>query len=110
MWQALTRTEQIASIIEESMSRPCLVFKHSTRCQISHIAKARLDDSIQILANNYSCYYLDLLSYRAVSDHIASTFHEHHESPQVLVIKNGEVVYVASHLDIRAGELLEEWS
>jgi len=42
-------------------------------------------------------YYLDLLSYRSVSNEVGIKFQVIHQSPQLLVIKNGVVVASASH-------------
>jgi len=53
-------------------------------------------------------YYLDLLSYRDLSAEIAETFHVHHESPQVLLIRNGECVYDESHIAISMDEIKEQ--
>lgn len=84
-----------------------MIFKHSTRCNISEIAKFRLEDDWDFSANEIEAYYLDLLAFRAVSQHVSETFSVHHESPQVLLISQGECVYDASHLDISVGELKE---
>lgn len=87
-----------------------MIFKHSTRCNISEIAKFRLEDDWDFSANEIEAYYLDLLSFRPVSQHVSETFSVYHESPQVLLISQGECVYDASHLDISVGELKEALS
>lgn len=101
-WKNLTSIEQFQDLVEESSFHPIAIFKHSTRCSISDAAKSRLerqwDDS---KAPNTSVYYLDLLNYRAISNAIAETFHVEHQSPQVIVIKNGKPVYDASHMNIQ---------
>jgi bacillithiol system protein YtxJ len=105
-WNILNSIEEVEKIKDRSYETPCLIFKHSTTCSISHLAKSRLErdwffDELIIP------YYLDLKNYRAVSNHIADTFDVYHESPQVLLIRNGECSYDASHLDITAQELNE---
>jgi bacillithiol system protein YtxJ len=45
-------------------------------------------------------YFLDLLNYREISNEIASRFDIHHESPQVVVLKDGKAVHSASHNEI----------
>ena len=102
-WIPLTGAEQPEEIRRNSFHGFQVIFKHSTRCSISHMAKSRLDNSA--LPAHIPCYYLDLLSYRAISDKIAEMFSVHHESPQVLIIKDGECVYEESHSGIRAEEI-----
>ncbi|MFN7326960.1 MAG: bacillithiol system redox-active protein YtxJ [Chitinophagales bacterium] len=106
-WIPLTKEEQIAELVERSKQVPCLVFKHSTRCSISSIAKHRLEDDWSFTPEEIVPYYLDLISYRPLSSKIAEDFQVHHESPQVLLIVDGECIYDASHLDISVAELKE---
>ncbi|MDQ3290391.1 MAG: bacillithiol system redox-active protein YtxJ, partial [Bacteroidota bacterium] len=90
-WNALTSGEQLESIKAESEQQPVIIFKHSTSCSISATAKSRLERQWDDAGlENVKPYYLDLLSYRSVSNQIASTFDVRHESPQLLLIRNGE--------------------
>jgi bacillithiol system protein YtxJ len=107
-WLALTTTNQLNEIEARSQQVPCLIFKHSTTCNISSIAKYRLEDDWSFDSSQIEPYYLDLLNYRPVSAAIADQFQVHHESPQVLLIVKGECVYDASHLDITVAELQEQ--
>lgn len=105
-WNSLTSAEQINKIKEESEQQPIVIFKHSTSCSISATAKNRLErqwDSAGL--ENVKPYYLDLLSYRSVSNQIASTFEVRHESPQLLLIRNGECTSDWSHMGIRLEEV-----
>lgn len=105
-WIPLTSEEQIVSIKNASFSRPQVIFKHSTRCSTSSMVLNRLDRSDAPAAIDF--YFLDLLSYRSVSSHIAELFSVHHESPQVLVIKNGECIYDESHMAISIDDITEQ--
>ncbi len=106
-WIPLTSVAEVEALKKRSHDLPCLIFKHSTSCNISAIAKFRLDDDWDFAADEIEAYYLDLLKFRPVSHHIAETFSVHHESPQVLLIAHGDCVYDASHLDISVEELKE---
>jgi bacillithiol system protein YtxJ len=106
-WIPLTAPEQLQSIVERSQRVPCLIFKHSTRCSISAMAKYRLEDDWNFAPDELEAYYLDLLAYRPISALIAETFQVHHESPQALLIAQGECIHDASHLDITVTELRE---
>ena len=104
-WNSLTSEGQLVDIIKQSNTIPCLIFKHSTRCNISSMAKVRLEKGWDFDANDMKPFYLDLISFRNVSEAIAEKFGIYHESPQVLLIRNGECTYDASHLDISVEEL-----
>jgi len=99
-WINLRSEEQISEIIEKSKSKPCLIFKHSSRCSISSVAKHRVERQWDFDQEEVAPYYLDLINYRSVSNEISSTFGVRHESPQVLLIQNGQCVFNTSHLDI----------
>jgi bacillithiol system protein YtxJ len=106
-WNTINSIEDIAQIKQRSMEQPCLIFKHSTTCSISLMAKSRLEMAWDFTPETLEAYYLDLKTYRSVSNHIAETFEVHHESPQALLIVNGECIYDCSHLDITVAELHE---
>lgn len=97
-------------MIERSHTVPCLILKHSTSCNISAIAKYRLDDDWDFDKDVLEPYYLDLLRFRPLSAFIAERFDVYHESPQMLLIVDGECVYDASHLDIRIEELKDAFA
>jgi len=100
-WIELTSETQLDTIQKESQSQPVIIFKHSTRCSISRAALDRLERNWKETdVPHVKSYFLDLISYREISNKIASTFHVEHESPQVLLIKNGEAVYDKSHFEI----------
>jgi bacillithiol system protein YtxJ len=104
-WIPLESEPQLATIIEGSAGQTALIFKHSTRCNISSMAKSRLEKAWHFTADEITPYYLDLIEYRNISSSIAEKLGVYHESPQVLLIKNGECIYDASHLDISVTEL-----
>jgi len=106
-WIPLESVNQINKIIERSKNIPCVIFKHSTSCSISSMAKFRLEGDWDFSNNDIEPYYLDLIAHRDVSNQLAETFSVHHESPQILLIKNGECTYDSSHLDITVNELKE---
>jgi len=104
-WIHLTDEEQLKQIVTRSQNRPQVIFKHSTRCSISSVALQRLQKIDQPADIDF--YFLDLLSYRGLSNKISETFKVYHESPQVLVIKDGDCIYDESHLSISMNEIVE---
>ncbi len=105
-WLPLTSLEQLDTIKEQSFTKPIVLFKHSTRCSISDMAKGRLDRSPD--NTNADFYYLDLIAHRDISSEIAERFKVNHESPQILLILNGECTYAESHMGIRMEEIEEQ--
>jgi bacillithiol system protein YtxJ len=105
-WNELTEESQLAEIKEQSHTRPVLIFKHSTRCSISTMAKSRLERAIT--PEHVAFYYLDLIRYRTLSNLLAEVFGVHHESPQVLMIRGGACIYDESHNGISMDEIVEQ--
>ncbi|GAO44270.1 bacillithiol system redox-active protein YtxJ [Flavihumibacter petaseus] len=104
-WIDLTASTQLGEIKARSFQQPQVIFKHSTRCSISSMAKSRLERSTPPEGADF--YYLDLIRYREVSNETAETFRVWHESPQVIVLRNGEVLYDESHSGINMDEIAE---
>jgi bacillithiol system protein YtxJ len=107
-WIQLDSDHQIEQILMASLDHPQVIFKHSTRCSISVMAKSRLDRAG--LPVHVPFYYLDLLRHRPISDKIAEVLSIQHESPQILVIKNGKCVYSETHSGIHMYDIIENAS
>lgn len=101
-WERLTSVDQLKMAIEGSSEKPILLFKHSTRCNISAMALNGFVRNWSGTPEEIDIYYLDLLNYREVSNAIAQQTGVIHQSPQVIVLKNNEVVYAATHSSIDA--------
>ena len=105
-WKILTAENQLDEIKQRSQETPQVIFKHSTRCATSSVAKSRLERAAT--PEKVDFYYLDLIKYRSISNKIESEFMVYHESPQVLLIKKGECVYDESHSGISMNEIEEQ--
>jgi bacillithiol system protein YtxJ len=104
----LTHIDQLKVVDEVSASNGgSIIFKHSTRCSISSMAFNRFSRDWKNGNHDFAVYYLDVVHNRDVSNAIAEKYGVRHESPQVLLIKNGEAVYDASHYSIRLQEIEE---
>ena len=104
-WLPIDDMGKLESIKALSHTSPCLIFKHSTRCSISSLAKNRLDKSWDYSRGKVVPFFLDVIAHREISNAIAEEYGVRHQSPQMLVIKDGRCVYDASHLDIGTNEL-----
>ena len=106
-WIFLTSENQLEEITKKSYEKTQVIFKHSTRCSISSISMNKFVKNYTIPVEDADLYYLDLLNYRSVSDEVGYKFQVQHQSPQVLVIKNGQAIYDASHYAIQTDKILE---
>ncbi|HRI19456.1 MAG TPA: bacillithiol system redox-active protein YtxJ [Panacibacter sp.] len=105
-WIILADAAQLNLIKEKSYQKPQVLYKHSTRCSVSSVSLKRIEKSE--IPVNADFYFLDLIRFRNISDKVANDFNVYHESPQVLLIKNGECIYDESHLGINMQELAEQ--
>jgi len=100
-WIELRSLDQIEELKKESAEKPVIIFKHSTRCNISRTSLDRLQrhwNEREI--GQVRTYYLDLLKNREISNELAAQFNIEHQSPQVLIIANGKSVLDLSHFEI----------
>ncbi|MGB4398686.1 MAG: bacillithiol system redox-active protein YtxJ [Daejeonella sp.] len=107
-WIQLTNLDQLQDI--KAATGYSVIFKHSTRCSISMMARKRFEFDGEVIPENTPLYFLDLIAHREISNQIAEIFQVHHESPQLLLIKDGGCVYETSHGGISAEELAEQIS
>ncbi|WP_353169917.1 bacillithiol system redox-active protein YtxJ [Flavobacterium sp.] len=101
----LDKIEQFDKIDEISQTKPVVLFKHSTRCSISRMALKQFDAEFNYPEEKIDWYLLDLLNHRDLSNEIASRYNVVHQSPQIVVIRNGKAVFNESHDSISAEDL-----
>ena len=101
-WIQLTDLAQLNEIYTLSFSHPVLIYKHSSRCSLSSLVLQRIEGEVP--PPDLHFYFLDLVRFRNISDSVAEQYAVFHESPQILLIKNGECVYEESHYSISLQE------
>jgi len=101
-WKTLDSAAQLVQIKEDSFTKPVMIFKHSTTCGISAFAKQKLEDNWDFSPEEFDFYYLDLLTYRPISNQIRDDFGVTHQSPQIILIKDGKAVFDTSHHQINS--------
>jgi len=106
-WKTLESLSQLEDAISQSHATPQIIFKHSTRCIISKMVLAQLEEYLDAIPTQANLLFLDLLNHRDISNAIAMQLGVHHESPQVVVIKNGQAVFHESHHSIDATTIAE---
>lgn len=106
-WKEITSIESVNLLKQESQQHPekaIVIFKHSTRCGTSRMAKNLFESQWNI---SEQAYLINVVESRAASNSLESVFGIPHESPQVLVIKNGVSIYDNSHDSIDAEEVIK---
>lgn len=96
-WKTLDDVDQIDHAIEVSNEKPVVIFKHSTRCGISRMVLNQFQNNAEFDEEAVLLLYLDLLAHRNISDEIANRFGIMHQSPQMIILKDAEVVHHSSH-------------
>lgn len=105
-WIGLNSMEQLDEIENISEDKTVAILKHSTRCGVSKMVLRMFESDYDLDENEpVELYFLDLISYREISNEIANRFKVHHESPQLIILKNREVVHHSSHQSISANKL-----
>lgn len=106
-WNILDNTKQISELRKLSHEKHVVIFKHSTSCYISSMVLKQFEKgfNVDLLKEKSEFYFLDLIKYRAVSNHIANEFGIRHESPQVLVVRDGKVIHHSSHSRIQPEQI-----
>ncbi|MEO9953643.1 bacillithiol system redox-active protein YtxJ [Nonlabens sp.] len=102
-WDTLESIDQLDNIINNSSIKPKVIFKHSTRCGISRMVFNQFQKGYESNDDNVTYYLLDLLSYRDVSNAVAQKLNVVHQSPQVIIMYDKEVIHTESHhgIDIK---------
>ena len=104
-WIELTDENQIEQIAGNSFEKPCVIFKHSVSCGISLHIMHKLENNWDFDNDDLNFYYLDLLAHRNISNKIAEYFGVLHQSPQILIIKNGKAISHFSHQAISIDQI-----
>jgi len=98
----ITSLEDLDQIDQASFNQPKIIYKHSTACGLCDIIWNIIKES------DFELNYLDLLTYRPISNEIERRYNVQHESPQILIIKDGKCVYSASHRKIKNEEIQKQ--
>ncbi len=102
-WNKIENEQALDEVIQASYEEPVLLFKHSYRCSISSVALSRIEKAWK--SSKVKPYLIDVIAQRPISNRIAQLLQIHHESPQAILIQNGECRYNASHLEISYSDI-----
>ena len=106
-WKELNSIEQLEAIDKMSFEKKQAIFKHSTRCSISSMVRNRVERDYDIDEADLDIHFLDLISFRNISNGIADKWGVRHESPQMIILKNGKAIHDSSHTNISVEQIKE---
>lgn len=105
-WNIIESEHDLEEAIKKSHAGKIAIFKHSTSCFISKTVLRNFEKEIEESSEHgATLYFLDLLAHRNLSNKIAEDFGIRHESPQLIVIENGNEINNASHQDITLSQI-----
>lgn len=105
-WNVIDDPSKLQGVLEASRNKPQLIYKHSNRCSVCWFTKAELERASEKIDGEAEMYFVDVIRNRSVSNTIAEKLGIRHESPQAILVENGEIVWHASHGGIKESELL----
>jgi len=105
LFKLLSTIEELDAALAASSSRPILIFKHSLTCGTSAVADEEMQDLLAGPPLGLDVYLVRIQSARHVSHEIERRLRVRHESPQVLLVDDGQVVWSATHYRVTAAAL-----
>lgn len=108
IWNTISESSHIEEILKKSDEKPQLIYKHSHRCSVCFVSKGNLEQASEDILDHADMHLLNVVNNRAASDTVASELGVRHESPQVILLNEGEVLWHASHGGIDADTILDK--
>ena len=102
----LPESESDVDALLSGGDKPQLIYKHSFACGVCVFSKSAIESKMEQFKKMADLHFVDARATRSVSDYIADKTGIKHESPQALIIKNGKVIWHASHSAITAGKIM----
>ncbi len=99
-WKILDKESDFDTLIKTSFDQVAIIFKHSTRCGISSFVLRRFERDMDDFNSELNFYFLNLIGHRSISNLIEEKLNVRHESPQVMIVKDGKSIYNVSHSSI----------
>lgn len=100
-FKPLDSVEKLSSLLELSFEQPIVIFKHSTMCPMSADAYQEMKD----FENEINLVIVQTA--RSISNEIETRTGIKHQSPQVIILRNGKPVWNASHWKITTESVTE---
>ncbi len=106
-WQKLSVEEEVDHLISASSEKPQVLYKHSSRCATSYFTLKNIETLTSLEKEQVDFFMVDVIGQRPLSMYIADKLDVRHESPQLFVFKDGEIIWHGSHNQIQADVIRE---
>jgi len=106
-WREISASSELKGIDEASYEKIQFIYKHSSRCATSYFALRNLQDLSEEIRKVADLYIVDVIGQRSLSNEISSHYDVRHESPQVILIREGRVGWNGSHGEVRSDVIKE---
>lgn len=107
-WFELETVNDIEDILNRSSQKLQIIFKHSTRCPVSSNAFSEVSSVTDEIVPFIDINYVDVIRNRGISQEIANKLEVRHESPQLLLIKDNQLVWNVTHYQIEGEAIVEK--
>jgi len=107
IWNEISGGEDLGTIFRNSEEKPQLIYKHSHRCSVCFMAKQELEDISDSISDIADLYMINVIHQRNLSNTIASELNIRHESPQVIILKDREILWKGSHWDVKGKDIMK---
>lgn len=107
VWNEFSGKNELEKIVAKSKERPQLIYKHSHRCSVCIMAKEEIEDAADDISNRADLNFVNVINQREISDHIASELDIRHESPQAIILRDGQVAWTGSHWEIKEKNIVD---
>lgn len=105
-WRTVSSEEILDDILAPSNERPQVIFKHSNQCGTSFFAKKNLEVVNKTELEQVDLHLIDVIHQRMLSRYLSEKVGVRHESPQLFVLKEGQVIWSGSHHQVNADNLM----
>ena len=107
-WNTISSNEDLDELLERSKQRPQLIYKHSTICSFSRMAQGELISAADEIEKKADINYVGVIETRPLSNKVSQVLGIRHESPQIILVKNGEAIWDASHGGVKGSTILQQ--
>lgn len=109
-WNELTSVEEVDELVLASNAKPQVIYKHSNRCAVSYLSRINLEKISPDIMKLVDLYRVDVIRDRPISKYISEKLKVRHESPQLIILKDGEVLWHGSHYQVNLDKMVSALS
>ncbi|HKK44014.1 MAG TPA: bacillithiol system redox-active protein YtxJ [Balneolaceae bacterium] len=108
IWNKFAGKNELQTILAQSKERPQLIYKHSHRCSVCIMAKEEIESTAEAIKDWADLHFVNVINQRGISNHVASELDIRHESPQAIILQDGQVTWSGSHWEIKGKDIVDK--